>query len=336
MAKHVFLTTILVFFIVADVSDAALLWHIRKLVAPSPKEDSNVSPVPSPVNDKSLSSPVGDEKKGKEKQNQPNPAVIAGKDKPKVNQNTNSMAPAPGTDTKRDSKTPKEDVKEKGKSKPGLPHGSKESCRGFDLKCHDTNSMTACVKNVNRVSKALTLLIQNEGDSSIKVDLTIPPSMNKKQLIDIPKLQTEVVNIRLPSDVSNEIRLNAGNGDCVLRLGAPVVQRNVFQHLPSYSKFMTPVYGAYSLFAIVLIAGGVWACCWLGKRKARSEIPYQELEMSMPETAAVAETGQGWDQDWDDDWDEEKAVTSPAAKNISANGLSSRTPNKDGWEDWDD
>ena len=109
-----------------------------------------VSPVPSPVNDKSLSSPVGDEKKGKEKQNQPNPATITGKDKPKVNQNTNNTAPAPGTDTKRDSKTPKEDLKEKAKSKPDLPHGSKESCRGFDLKCHDTSSMTACVKNVDR------------------------------------------------------------------------------------------------------------------------------------------------------------------------------------------
>jgi len=98
---------------------------------------------------------------------------------------------------------------------------------------------------------------------------------------------------------------------------------------------MTPVYGAYFLFAIVLMAGGVWACCWFGKRKARSEIPYQELEMSMPESAAVAETADGWDQDWDDDWDEEKAVTSPGAKSISANGLTSRTPNKEGWEDWD-
>ena len=45
------------------------------------------------------------------------------------------------------------------------------------------------------VSKTWTILIQNEGHSSIKVDLTIPPSMNKKQLIDIPKLQTEAVRI---------------------------------------------------------------------------------------------------------------------------------------------
>lgn len=47
----------------------------------------------------------------------------------------------------------------------------------------------------------------------------------------------------------------------------------------------------------------------------------------------------GWD-DWDDDWDDE-AATRPAEKHtaasVSSNGLTSRTPKKDGWDSaWDD
>ena len=61
--------------------------------------------------------------------------------------------------------------------------------------------------------------------------------------------------------------------------------------------------------------------------------------MSMPESAAAAaatESAEGWNDVWDDDWDEEKAVKSPGGHSISANGLTSRNPKKDDWEDWDD
>lgn len=385
MAKNMFLATILVFLIVADVSNAAFIWPFRKLIAPSPKENPNISPIPSTVNDGKQSSSVGNEEKGKEKENKPNPDL--NKPKGKVDQGAippsgtkednknpkeevkdkgankpenppidtkkedknpkeevkdkggNKPVTAPiDTDTKKEGKTPKEEVKEKGESKPDLPHGVKESCNGISHKCQDTKSMIACVKSSNDVSKALILLIQNEGDSDINVDLTILPSLDKKKLTDVPKHQTEMVSVLLPNGGTNEIRLNAGYGDCILHLGAPVSQVNFFRNLPSYSKFITPIYGAYLLFLILLISGGVWACCWVRKRRSHthSEIQYQELEMSVPETAAVVETAEGWDQDWDDDWDEEKAVTSPGARNISANGLSSRTPSKDGWEDWDD
>lgn len=63
--------------------------------------------------------------------------------------------------------------------------------------------------------------------------------------------------------------------------------------------------------------------------------------MGMQESVATVnvDTADGWDQGWDDDWDEEKAVKSavPHAGNVSANGLTSRSSNREGWEnDWDD
>lgn len=135
----------------------------------------------------------------------------------------------------------------------------------------------------------------------------------------------------------DEITLNAGNGQCMLHLGVPASQGNFFRSIPSYSKFVTPIYGAYLMLVITLIAGGVFACCcWFRKRKGQRDTLYQELEMSMPESAVAAETAEGWDEVWDDEWDEENAVRSPGGHRISANGLTSRNAKKDDWEDWDD
>lgn len=61
--------------------------------------------------------------------------------------------------------------------------------------------------------------------------------------------------------------------------------------------------------------------------------------MGLPESSLsnTVETAEGWDEGWDDDWDEENAVKSQHTGNISANGLTSRTPNKAEWEnDWDE
>ncbi|KAH9609841.1 hypothetical protein KSS87_014035 [Heliosperma pusillum] len=98
---------------------------------------------------------------------------------------------------------------------------------------------------------------------------------------------------------------------------------------------MTPMYGAYLMLSVSLVAAGVCACCWFSKRTRTNDVRYQELEMSMPESAADGDTADGWDEVWDDDWDEEKAVKSPG-QSVSANGLTSRTPKRDGWEEWDD
>ena len=128
----------------------------------------------------------------------------------------------------------------------------------------------------------------------------------------------------------------------MLPLNPLVYERNFFLNLPSYDKLVTPVNGAYFLIVTVVIFGGSWACCIFRKRRRHDGIPYQELEMGLPESMAATEveTAEGWDQGWDDDWDENKAVKSPVGRhvsNISANGLTARSSNRDGWEnDWDD
>lgn len=112
-------------------------------------------------------------------------------------------------------------------------------------------------------------------------------------------------------------------------------------HFPSYDKILTPINGAYFLIFTVLVFGGICACCMF-RKKHRDEIPYQELEMALPESASATniESAEGWDQVWDDDWDDNVAVKSPSVRHagsISANGLTARSLNKDGWEDnWDD
>ncbi|KAL2899812.1 Cysteine--tRNA ligase [Bienertia sinuspersici] len=106
-------------------------------------------------------------------------------------------------------------------------------------------------------SKVLVLLIQNKGDSKLKVDLTTSSSRNKHKILSFCFTQ---VNVSLTDSGINEVILNAGNGQCVLHL-----------------------------------AGGVFACCcWFKKRKGQRDIPYQELEMSMPESAVAVESAEGW------------------------------------------
>lgn len=150
------------------------------------------------------------------------------------------------------------------------------------------------------------------------------------------------INSSLDVGKSPEMILNAKNEECRLHRAPFEPAQNAYLHLPSYDHLATPINGAYFLILSVLIFGGTWACCKFRKRKWHDGVPYQELEMGLPESASapVVESAEGWDQGWDDDWDEENAVKSPGAPhvgNISANGLTSRTSNRDGWEnDWDD
>ncbi|GMH26384.1 hypothetical protein Nepgr_028227 [Nepenthes gracilis] len=279
MMKIVCLTTILWFFVAADLSGADFLWNFRKLVALPPKPSHN------------------------EKAPKPSPS----------------------------------EEKYKGKQVQG-PVESSESCDGIDMRCSDSKSMTACIQRFDDGLKLLVLLIQNQGESNMKVNLTIPNSADKQKEIEILKKQTQKIKVTLDSLGSTKILLNAGNDDCVLHLERPISLGNFIKRLPSDLKLLTPIYGAYFLLAMTLIAGGVWACCKFRRRKRHGEIPYQELEMGMPESSINAETAEGWDLGWDDDWDEDKAVKSPGPSHpgsISANGLTSRSANRDGWENWD-
>ncbi|KAJ4832564.1 hypothetical protein Tsubulata_000136 [Turnera subulata] len=149
--------------------------------------------------------------------------------------------------------------------------------------------------------------------------------------MDVPEHQTKMMNLSLGS--RNEVRVDAENGECVLHLDPPASLRNFALHLPSYDQLLTPINGAYFLIITVIIFGATWACCSFRNRRRQAGIPYQELEMSAPESASAnnVEVAEVWDQDWDDDWDEENAVRSPALRHgISVNGLTSRSTNKDG------
>lgn len=147
------------------------------------------------------------------------------------------------------------------------------------------------------------------------------------------------VNITRSSSRSTQLTLNAGKGDCVLHMATHVPEGSFVLRLPSYDKILTPVNGAYFLIFTVLVFGGIWACCMFRKKRP-DEIPYQELEMALPVSASATnvESAEGWDQGWDDDWDDNVAVKSPGAvRGISANGLTSRSANKDGWDNnWDE
>ncbi|XP_074302939.1 uncharacterized protein LOC141637277 [Silene latifolia] len=344
--KVAILTTILVCFTISHVTNAEFLFNFRRLASSSANKDSNVT-VPSiqtppsvPVENNQISPPsVPVERNPKEDQLK----KIRPLAKPPIDTNNHDNSPVEevkedSIDTskdkeKEDDKNPKEEVKEKEK----VEKRPSESCDGKERICHDDKSMVACVKSIDYVSKAVVLLIQNNGENNLKVHLSFSSSGNEQQPTEITKLQTEQVNISLAKVGGNEIKLNAGNGYCVLHLdvGAPTFQGNYFKWVQSYSRFMTPMYGAYLMLSVTLVAVGVCACCWFSKRTRTNEVRYQELEMSMPESAADGDTADGWDEVWDDDWDEEKAVKSPG-HSVSANGLTSRTLKRDGWEEWDD
>lgn len=139
-----------------------------------------------------------------------------------------------------------------------------------------------------------------------------------------------------------KIVVDAGNGNCSLQLRHYVSVDSLVQQFSLYSKQVTPIYGAYFVFLVALLFGGTWACCKLTKKRQHGGVPYQELEMGLPESSSAVnvDTAEGWDQGWDDDWDEDNAVKSPGGQlfgSISANGLTARSAKKDGWEnDWDD
>ncbi|KAL9239009.1 hypothetical protein vseg_013368 [Gypsophila vaccaria] len=309
--KDLILSTILVVLIIAHVASSI--------------QDHNVSPTGSPA--------VGIDK-GKDNNNQTNTPSTLG-NSPNDDQLKNTAPPPKSQgDAKQHDDSPKEKVEEDKK----IPKEEvkSESCDGMERRCTDDKGMIACIKSIDEVSNVVALLLQNTGENSLKVDLSFSSSAYKQKLAEIPKMQTKQVNISLANVVGNEIKLRAGNGDCVLHtnLGAPVLKGNYFQWDPSYSKFVKPVYGAYLVLLVTLLSGGVCAICWFTKRKRTDEVPYQELEMSMPESAAGVDAVEGWDEVWDDDWDEEKAVKSPGPS-ISANGLTSRTKKGDS-DNWDD
>ncbi|KAK8519386.1 hypothetical protein V6N12_025425 [Hibiscus sabdariffa] len=91
-------------------------------------------------------------------------------------------------------------------------------------------------------------------------------------------------------------------GKKVLNEPSCIIRREPFLKT-SYDKLLAPLNGAYLLIAAVLVFGGSWACCMFRKKRQHDGIPYQELEMGLPESMAATEveTAQRWDQGWDSD-----------------------------------
>ncbi|KAG4922256.1 hypothetical protein JHK86_051069 [Glycine max] len=338
MRTHALLALLFLFLIMFDVSDASFVLKLRKLIGPDPndtktKDPNHVGETNKDNGSGPISSPVP----------QPQPQPL-----PKVMKNTNddikkdndsappvSIPPPPKNDDGGDTGMHK--GKDKTEGMKFSHHSTTETCDGFKKCTDDDGGMVACISKIDH--KYLVVLLHNGGDGIIKVKLRTDFD-NNLGVVDVDKSKTEKVNITRSSSESTQLTLNAGKGDCVLHMVSNIPEENFILRLPSYDKILTPVNGAYFLIMMVLVFGGTWACCAC-RKKHRNEVPYQELEMALPESASATnvESAEGWDQDWDDDWDVNVAVKSPAALagSISANGLTSRSSNKDGWENnWDD
>ncbi|XP_022134448.1 uncharacterized protein LOC111006692 [Momordica charantia] len=215
-----------------------------------------------------------------------------------------------------------------------------EKCNSSYNTCHDLENMTACLLFAEHAVVEQYLLIQNDGETSMKVNIIISNAKYKE--IKIPEHHAKKVNI---SDVpgNSMITLEAGNGKCMIHVGLLTKSGSILKKISFYLNHLNLVSGSYLLFAIVLIIGGVWACCNMGTKERHADgVPYQELELAEHDSSPTndLEAAEGWDQGWDDDWDESKSTNKSSAQmkaNGSSNGLNSKTSDRDGWgNDWDD
>ncbi|KAL5143982.1 hypothetical protein HKD37_09G026789 [Glycine soja] len=342
MRTHALLTLLLFSRVMFDVSDAFSVREFRKLIASDPKDNEPKDPNHAGETNKATGGSPSTNVSGPISSPVPQPQPL-----PKVMKNTNddkkkdnnsappvSVPPPPKNDDGGDKGLDKGNDKIEGMK---FSHNSTtETCDGFN-KCTDDGGMVACISKID--PKYLVVLLHNGGDGIIIVKLRTDFDNNLGD-VEVHKSKTEKVNITQSSSKSTQLTLNAGKGDCVLHMVSNIPDDNFILRLPSYDKILTPVNGAYFLILMVLVFGGTWACCAC-RKKHHDEVPYQELEMALPESALATnvESAEGWDQDWDDDWDNNVAVKSPAAHagSISGNGLTSRSSNKDGWENnWDD
>ncbi|KAL2330547.1 hypothetical protein Fmac_018128 [Flemingia macrophylla] len=331
MRKNALVGVLLLSLIMFDVSDASFVLKLRKLVAPDPKDNKpkDQNPVEvkkgSPHTDRDGSlSPVP--------QPQPHPLPKVGSEHDDKKESDGSVPPVSVPPPKKDDEGDK--GQKEGDEKKFSHSSTTETCEGHS-RCKDEGHMHACISKIDPMY--LVVLLHNGGDGIIKVKLRTDYENNLGD-VEVDKSKTEKVNITRTSGENTQLTLNAGKGECVLHMPRP--EGNFFLRFPSYDKILTPVNGAYFLILMVLFFGGTWACCAC-RKKRHDEVPYQELEMALPESVSATnvESAEGWDQDWDDDWEDNVAVKSPVAHtgSISVVGLTSRSSNKDGWEnDWDD
>lgn len=344
MGRNGFFAAFFFCLIIADVSGA--FFKLRKIASSAPNDNSTkigISPLPSDATGGKESKPLpvnATDKPSKEKNNDTQVPNNSSKVDPKGSTGMGFVSSPIG---KQKGNEKNYQGTEKNDDKTHTEAKTVGNCDGLS-KCTDQNKMIACVRSYGKGFKEVVLLVQNEGGTTLKVNLTVPTSAeNGFKDKKIREHHTEMIKVPLIIVERTKLILNAGHGECVLHIGLPVSKRTFKIQFPSYSKVATPIYGACFLFLTLVIAGGSWACCKFRKGKRQLDgVPYQELEMGLPEagSAVDVETAQGWDEGWDDDWDGDNAVKSPGGHHvgsISGNGLTSRAVNRDGWEkDWDD
>ncbi|XP_015575763.1 uncharacterized protein LOC8288965 isoform X1 [Ricinus communis] len=207
--------------------------------------------------------------------------------------------------------------------------------------CHDLNNLTACLSiSSSGASKGLFLLVQNDGEEPLKVNVVISDINITFPEIQVSRQQSRKIKILAYVEGSPSIILNAGYGKCIIPIGS---EGRYSQFYKQYVIYLSPIHGVYLLFFTILIAGGAWACCKIGKNEQHTDgIRYQELEMEQPPSHSTndEEMAGGWNQDWDDEWGEEHEVKPPnghQTENVSGNGHNSKTSDTNGWgNDWDD
>ncbi|KAL6520840.1 hypothetical protein OROGR_017409 [Orobanche gracilis] len=353
MGRNSSLVFIFILVFVSHACNASFVLHVRKLIAGAPDNastTSQIAPSGSPVNKSNTTAMKSQEHKQKESQmdNQTNsnrtlPIDSKGSNK-NGSDNKNSSGPSPSSSKKNDN-----DMVDRGHWKPAnatmprLGDSGTGSCNGSLTSCRD-QEMLACIEAV-KGSKQVFLVVQNEGGNSLKANVNLPNYLtNDLAAFEVPNHETRRMDISSLIGKSTELIVDSGNAKCTLQLVRSVSADNFIQQLSFYSKQVTPIYAAYASFLLILIFGGILACCKLRKRYQQNGIPYQELEMGFPKSASAVNADaatEGWDHDWDDDdWEEDSAVKSPAGpqiRSVSVDGLTSRSSKKDGWDaDWDD
>ncbi|KAL7095110.1 hypothetical protein ACP275_10G003800 [Erythranthe tilingii] len=355
MDKKGVIAFIFVFVFVSNTCNASSsFFRLRKLIDGESNNATvtpKVSPTGSPANE-TKTNPInaGDSEEEKPNEspigNQTNSNNTPPTDSKNLNKtdsgSKSSDAPSPPAGVKNDTIVDRESGKAANESTSKL--GNNGSCKGSRITCRD-QQMFACIEASKDGSKKMFVVVQNEGEITLKVTLSLPNYLkNDMPAVEVPKHESNRIDVSSNVGKSTELIVDSGKYKCVLQLVHPVSVDNLIQQLSFYSKQVTPIYIVYTSFLIALLFGGTWACCKLKKRNQQDGIPYQELEMGLPESASAAnvDATEGWDHDWDDDddWDEDNSVKSPIGNQVrivSAEAPTARPSKKDGWEDdWED
>ncbi|XP_027110606.1 uncharacterized protein [Coffea arabica] len=315
-----FLSLLYLIWAVPQRSSAASLFHARRNLAlqgdkfnRKPVQEASPSPSPGPAVAKSNS---GD---GYFRGNPPKTEA--------------SPSPSPGPEA---AKSKSVDHNIEGNEPKKKEVVAQETCDLNFQKCHDdVTNVTACLLPKDEdANSGLFLLVHNDGQRSVKLNVTLLPVNSSQNDVDILAHKVRKINVSSIASGSSSIVVNAGNWSCVIERGVRIPLG-----LPSYTAYVKPINGAYLLLATALLIGVMWACCKIGRDgRHLNGVPYQELEMGQQGSGSsrnVETLEESWDQSWDDDWDEEVTVKSPGGNHLGsrrANGVDSN-----GWgSDWND